>query len=85
MENLQKLQKRNNDLKNQSAKQNQKNKDLEEKIKIAKKEEEEHRNFINNMQSRNRGTLNDSGISGIGYFLSGLATVVVAIECCHIF
>ena len=71
--------------KNQSAKQNQKNKDLEEKIKIAKKEEEEHRNFINNMQSRNRDTLNDSGIGGIGYFLTGLVTVVFAFECCHIF
>ena len=81
MENLQKLQKRNNDLKNQSAKQNQINLELGQKIIIAKKEEEEHRNFINNMQSENRTTLNDSGIGGIGIAIFGMVIGIVAGGC----
>ena len=81
MENLQKLQKRNNDLKNQSAKQNQINLELEQKIIIAKKEEEEHRNFINNMQSENRTTLNDSGIGGIGIAIFGMVIGTVVGGC----
>ena len=82
MENLQKLQKRNNDLKNQSAKQNQINLELGQKIIIAKKEEEEeHRNFINNMQSENRTTLNDSGIGGIGIAIFGMVIGIVGGSC----
>ena len=67
MENLQKLQKRNLE--------------LEQKIIIAKKEEEEHRNFINNMQSENRTTLNDSGIGGIGIAIFGMVIGIVAGGC----
>ena len=67
MENLQKLQKRNLE--------------LEQKIIIAKKEEEEHRNFINNMQSENRTTLNDSGIGGIGIAIFGMVIGIVVGGC----
>ena len=85
MENFEKLKTKNKNLKNISENQQKINKELEFKIEQAKKEEEEHRNFINNMQSNNRISLNDTGYSNTAAIIAGIFIGAVAIASCQIF
>ena len=85
MENFEKLKTKNKNLKNISENQQKINKELEFKIEQAKKEEEEHKNFINNMQSNNRISLNDTGYSNTAAIIAGIFIGAVAIASCQIF